>query len=81
MEGSSQRDLPHPPGYPPHQKYMVVAYQTLEYDASVGNVRRADGTRFTATEKEARNLLPADARQLPFEPEYQFLELWKAGSA
>ncbi len=74
------RILAAPPGYPPGCNYMVAAYETLEYDSCVGNVRRADGTRFTATLEEARDLLPIDARQLPFEPEHQFLELWEAGA-
>jgi hypothetical protein len=52
----------------------------VEYDSCVGNVRRADGTLFTATLEEARSLLPSDARRLAFGPEYQFLELWEAGA-
>jgi hypothetical protein len=72
------RILAAPPGYLPECNDMVAAYQTLEYDSCVGNVRRADGSRFTATLEEARGLLPADARRLSFEPEHQFLELWES---
>jgi hypothetical protein len=69
-----------PPGCLPDRKYVVAAYNTLEYDSCVCNVRRADGTLFTGTLEEARGLLPADARRLRFEPEHQFLELWEAGA-
>jgi hypothetical protein len=70
------RILAVPPGYPPECNYMVAAYRILEHDSCVGSVRRADRSRFTATLEETRGLLPPDARRLPFEPEYQFLELW-----
>ena len=66
-----------PPGYPPHQKYMVAAYETLAYDSCTGGVNNADGTRFFETLEQARKAMPADARQLPFQPEHQFLELWE----
>jgi hypothetical protein len=73
------RILAAPPGYPPDRNFMVAAYETLEYDSSVAYIRKEDGTIFAATLEEARSLLPADARRLPFEPECQFLELWESG--
>jgi hypothetical protein len=72
------RILAAPPGYPPLHNYMVAAYATLEYGSCLGNVRKADGTLFAVTLEEARSLLPADAKRLPFEPKYQFLELWES---
>jgi hypothetical protein len=72
------RILKAPPGYPSHQKYMVAEYTTLEFDSCRGNVKAIDGSRFFATLEEARKAIPSDARQLPFEPEYQFLELWES---
>jgi hypothetical protein len=53
---------------------MVVAYKTLDFESSV---KKTGGTIFAATLEAARSLLPGDARRLPFEPEYQFLELWE----
>jgi hypothetical protein len=72
------RILATPPGYSPECNYMVAAYETLEYDSSVGWVRGPDGKRFTATLEEARSLLPANARRLAFAPEHQFLEVWES---
>jgi hypothetical protein len=72
------RILAAPPGYPPDQKYAVAAYETLEYSSSVGGIRKPDSTRLVATLEEARGLLPANARRLAFEPQDQFLELWKS---
>lgn len=71
------RILKAPPGYPSHQNYMVAEYTTLEFDSCCGNVKTIDGSRFFATLEEARKAIPCGARQLPFEPEHQFLELWE----
>lgn len=68
-----------PPGYALHQRYMVGAYRTLELPAtdSVG-LNNADGSPFFSSLEDARWVLPAGAKQLPFEPRWQFLELWEA---
>ena len=71
------RILTAPPGYGPDENYMVGIYETLEYDSCLGSVRKPDGSRFAAALEEAREMLPADARRLPFTPEDQFLELWE----
>lgn len=75
------RVLAAPPGYPAHQKYMVAEYTALDFDSCRGNVKTTDGSRFFATLEEARKAIPCDGRQLPFEPEYQFLELWESSEA
>ncbi len=67
-----------PPGYPPHQKYMVAPYRSLEFESSVERVKNVDGSAFFATLEEARKAIPADGRQQPFQPEHQFLELWES---
>jgi len=67
------RILNAPPGYPDDQKYMVVAYENLDYDSRVLN---DEGTRFVATLDEARRMIPKDTDRLPFEPLNQFLELY-----
>jgi hypothetical protein len=68
-----------PPGHASHQRYMVAAYRTPDLPSSwsVG-VKNTDGSNLFATLEEARRGIPAGARQLPFEPENQFLELWEA---
>ena len=71
------RILKAPPGYPPHQNFVVVAYETLEFESSCGRTKNSDGTVFFATLEEAREGLPVDARQLSFLPEAQFVELWE----
>lgn len=71
------RILNSPPGYPPHQNYMVSAYRTPEFQSCCGYVKNVDGSGFFATIEEARRALPADAKQLPFQPVDQFLELWE----
>jgi len=75
------RILAAPPGYGPDEKYMVAAYETLEYTSCVGNVKKADSSRFAATLEEARTMLPGSARHLPSEPDHQFLELWACDEA
>jgi hypothetical protein len=66
-----------PPGYPPDQQYMASAYETLAYDSSTFWLATKDGRRMVATVEDARAMLPAGARQLPFEVDHQFLELWE----
>jgi hypothetical protein len=66
-----------PPDHGPAEKFMVGVYETLKYGSCVGSLRKKDGSRFTATLEEARQMLPAEARQLPFVAEDQFLELWE----
>jgi hypothetical protein len=67
-----------PPGYAPHQRYMVMAYGTLEYESYISGVNNSDGSRFFSSLEEARRAIPADAKPLPSQPEHQFLELWEA---
>ncbi len=77
-KGMFYRILMAPPGCASHQKYMVAAYGTLEFESSVGFVKNIDGSAFFATLEAAREAIPADARQQPSQPEYQFLELWES---
>jgi hypothetical protein len=74
------RILSAPPGYPPHQQYMVAAYRTLEFQSSIGYVKNSDGSKYFGSLEEARMALPSDAEQLPFQPEPSdfFLELWES---
>lgn len=67
------RILTSPPGYPEDQRFMVVEYETLDFDSSV---KHHPGWKFAATLEEARQMIPADAVRLPFEQEHQFLELY-----
>ena len=67
-----------PPGCPPRSNYMVASYSTLAYESCCGGVKNVDGSRFFATLEEARKAIPGDARQLPFQREDQFLELWES---
>jgi hypothetical protein len=66
-----------PPGYGPTENYMVAAYETAELPSKGTAIRKADGSRFTATLEEARKMLPPDAKPVSFEPYYQSLELWE----
>ena len=66
-----------PPGSGAYDKYMVGVYETLKFGSCVGSLRKKDGSNFAATLEEARKMLPANARQLPFTAEDQFLELWE----
>ncbi len=67
------RILSAPPGYDAlGQRYMVVAYTTMEY---VSNVK--DSTTWASSLEQARSLLPPGAVRLDFEPSDQFLELWE----
>jgi hypothetical protein len=72
------RILRSPPGYPEDQKFMVSAYETLDIQSHVAPLKTPDGRKMFATLEEARALLPAEARRLPFETDHQFLELWEA---
>jgi hypothetical protein len=67
-----------PPGYPPHEDYMVAAYTALDLESCCGGVENTDGSRCFPTIEEARKAIPDDARRLPFQSEYQFLELWES---
>lgn len=69
-----------PPGYAAGQNYLVAAYETRDALSKNYKVRRDDGTLFAATLEDARRMLPENAKQLPFEPIAQFLELWEAES-
>lgn len=66
-----------PPGHGPADKFMVGVYETLKYGSCMGSLRKKDGSNLTATLEEARQMLPANARRLPFVAEDQFLELWE----
>ena len=77
-KGIFYRIMTAPPGYPPHQRYMIAAYKALEFDSCVDHVNNVDGSRFFANLDEARKAMPIDAKQLPFQPRHQFLELWES---
>jgi hypothetical protein len=81
-DGMFYRIMMAPPGYAPHQRYMVAAYRTLELPAtgSVG-LNNADGSPFFSSLEEARRVIPANAKKLPFEPRWQFFELWEASDS
>jgi hypothetical protein len=72
------RIIKSPPGYAPDQMYLVAAYETEDARSKSYNVKKADGTSFAATLEEARRMMPNNATPLAFEPDGQFLELWKA---
>ena len=72
------RILEAPPGYAPSQKHLVVAYEMMAYSSSMFEVKRADGSRFASTLKEARKMIPRSAKLCPFVRDHQFIELWKA---
>jgi hypothetical protein len=57
---------------------MVASYTSLEFESSAEYVKNGDGSAFFATLEEARKAIPADAGQQPYQPEYQFLELWES---
>ena len=67
-----------PPGYAVEQKYLVAAYETMDLLSRKHNVTREDGTLFATTLEEAREMLPKNAKQQPYQPSDQFLELWEA---
>jgi hypothetical protein len=67
-----------PPGYGPEEKFMVGIYETLKYSSCLGSLRNKDGSGFAATLEDARQMLPAGARRLPFVAEDHLLELWEA---
>jgi hypothetical protein len=68
-----------PPGYGPNEKYMVCVYDALELQSMKCSLENSDGRPFFATLEEARSMLPSTARQMPFEKDHQFLELWQDG--
>jgi hypothetical protein len=72
------RILMAPPGYAPHQRFMVATYKTLEFDSCTGSVNNLDGSGFFGSLEEARQAMPTDATRLPFQPQHQFLELWES---
>ncbi len=71
------RIMTSPPGYPPKDKYMVGVYPELDISSKISNLENTDGKPFFATLEEARSMLPKTARRMPFEKQYQFLELWE----
>jgi hypothetical protein len=64
--------------WPPNVKYMVAVYKTSEYASYCGVVTNSEGSDIFSTIEEARKAIPASAKQLPFQPEHQFLELWES---
>ena len=64
--------------WPPDVSYMVAMYRTPEYASYCGIVSNPDGSDMFSTIEEARKSIPGDAKQLPFQPEHQFLELWES---
>ena len=75
------RILSAPPGYLPHEKYMVAEYTTVEFGSRSRNLTNAVGSKFFATLEEAQRAIPCDATQLPYQPEDQFLELWMSSES
>ncbi len=67
-----------PPGYAPNERFMVAKYQATNIRTSLGRITDASGAEYFSTIEGARRALPLGARQLPYEPEHQFLELWEA---
>lgn len=65
-----------PPGYPPSQSYMVGKYRDMSLDSHCEIVANDDGSNFFACLDDARKIIPNGARQIAFEPEDQFVELW-----
>ncbi len=72
------RILKAPPGYPPEQQYLVAAYETLDYYSCKGGITKDDGSGFSVTLEEARQMIPTGATRLHSQPDHQFLELWEA---
>jgi hypothetical protein len=66
-----------PPGYPHNHRFLVAKYRTLEFGSSFGNATSSTGSKFFENVEEARDAIPQPARQLPFEPHAQFIELWE----
>ena len=71
MRGMFYRILEAPPGYPPEQGYLLVKYRALNYES----VR--EPPRFFATIEDARAAIPNVHKQLPFDRDAQFIELWE----
>jgi hypothetical protein len=71
------RILKAPPGYSAEQKYLVAAYETLDFDSPSHYLTNKDGGKFAASLDEARCMVPSSAKSLPFEPVNQFVELWE----
>jgi hypothetical protein len=73
------RIMKHPfHAWPPDIKYHVAIYRTLEFPSCCGSVLNPDGSDVFSTIEEARKVIPAGAKQLPFQPKHQFLELWES---
>ena len=73
------RILTAPPGYAPHEKYLVGEYANLDFDSSSRYMTNLDGSKFFATIEDAHKTIPSDARQLKFTPNKHefFIELWE----
>ena len=69
-----------PPGYPPDHRFMVGEYRDLEWGSFLGSVAVTSptGSKFFETLDDARAAIPQPARQLPFERDAQFIELWES---
>jgi hypothetical protein len=72
------RILDGPPGFIDFFGFTVVAYKTIDFGSSCGNMCRSDGSVHFNTIGEARLAIPSDAAQLPFEARHQFHELWES---
>jgi hypothetical protein len=73
------RIMTSPPGYGSDEKYMVGVYATLDKLSKTCNLKKSNGRPLSATLEEARSMLPSTAQQIPFKPQFQFLELWQDG--
>lgn len=67
-----------PPGYSPHEKYSVCAYESMDPLSRSFDLKKSDGTRFAATLEEARRMIPDSAKPCGYGPIDQFLEVWEA---
>lgn len=66
-----------PPGYAPEERYMVAAYDSLDFNSLKYTLSTTSGSKFAATLEEARRMIPGSARRLSLERDCQFLELWE----
>jgi len=69
------------PGYPKDQQFSVATYNDLALDSAGGYLTNDQGSRYVASLHEARQLIPENARRLPFERTNQFLELYSDQSS
>jgi hypothetical protein len=67
-----------PPYFLPDHRFMVARYRTAEFGTCLGNVTDPGGSKYFLTVDDARRALPPESRQIPYEREHQFLELWEA---